>query len=107
MKKENKIDWNFHINFSPMYAAFVWSIVFAIAVCLSPQAQAEEIEEVVVVAQQTKTIEADPLKESSFIRVLLHILGQQVGKESQGYNERGAPTVHTAVYKNGIPKFTW
>ena len=105
MKKENKIDWNFHINFSPMYAAFVWSIVFAIAVCLSPQAQAEEIEEVVVVAQQTKTIEADPLKESSFIRVLLPAHTWTAGGEGafQGYNERGAQTVHTAVYKNGIP----
>tara|TARA_B000000441_G_scaffold127944_1_gene108211 strand:+ start:489 stop:641 length:153 start_codon:yes stop_codon:yes gene_type:complete len=50
-----------------MYAAFVWMILFSIAVCLSPQAQAEEIEEVVVVAQQTKTVKADPLKENSFI----------------------------------------
>ncbi len=67
MSNRSKIDWNFHINFSPMYAAFVWMILFSIAVCLSPQAQAEEIEEVVVVAQQTKTVKADPLKENSFI----------------------------------------
>ena len=43
---------------------FAWSIIFAIAVCLSPQAKAEEIEEVVVVAQQVKTVKADLLKES-------------------------------------------
>ena len=105
MKKENKIDWNFHINFSPMYAAFVWMILFSIAVCLSPQAQAEEIEEVVVVAQQTKTVKADPLKENSFIQALLPGHTWTAGGQGafQGYNERGAQTVHTAVYRNGIP----
>ena len=88
-----------------MYAMFAWSIIFAIAVCLSPQAKAEEIEEVVVVAQQVKTVKADPLKESSFIRVLLPAHTWTAGGDGafQGYNERGAQTVHTAVYKNGIP----
>ena len=71
MSNRSKIDWNFHINFSPMYAAFVWMILFSVAVCLSPKAQAEEIEEVVVVAQQVKTIKADPLKGNSLIRALL------------------------------------
>ena len=57
-KERQEREWkrNFHLNFSPMYAMFAWSIIFAIAVCLSPQAKAEEIEEVVVVAQQVKTI---------------------------------------------------
>ena len=36
MSNRSKIDWNFHINFSPMYAAFVW-MIFAVAVCLSPK----------------------------------------------------------------------
>ena len=105
MNNKSKIDWNFHINFSPMYAAFVWSIVFAIAVCLSPKAQAEEIEEVVVVGQQSTTIKADPLKGNSLIRALLpgHTWTAGGYGAFQGYNERGAQNVHTAVYKNGIP----
>ena len=105
MSNRSKIDWNFHINFSPMYAAFVWMILFSIAVCLSPKAQAEEIEEVVVVAQQTKTVKTDPLKENSFIQALLPGHTWTAGGQGafQGYNERGAQTVHTAVYRNGIP----
>ena len=105
MSNRSKIDWNFHINFSPMYAAFVWMILFSIAVCLSPKAQAEEIEEVVVVGQQSTTIKADPLKGNSFIRALLpgHTWTAGGYGAFQGYNERGAQNVHTAVYKNGIP----
>ena len=105
MSNRSKIDWNFHINFSPMYAAFVWMIVFSVAVCLSPKAQAEEIEEVVVVGQQSTTIKADPLKGNSFIRALLpgHTWTAGGYGAFQGYNERGAQNVHTAVYKNGIP----
>ena len=105
MSNRSKIDWNFHINFSPMYAAFVWMILFSVAVCFSPKAQAEEIEEVVVVGQQSTTIKADPLKGNSFIRALLpgHTWTAGGYGAFQGYNERGAQTVHTAVYKNGIP----
>ena len=66
MKSKNKIDWNFHINFSPLYFVIVFSILMAI----SFNAKAEEIEEVVVVAQQSKTVEADPIEGTSFIRVL-------------------------------------
>ena len=105
MSNRSNIDWNFHINFSPMYAAFVWMILFSIAICLSPKAQAEEIEEVVVVGQQSTTIKADPLKGNSFIRALLpgHTWTAGGYGAFQGYNERGAQNVHTAVYKNGIP----
>jgi len=88
-----------------MYAAFVWMILFSVAVCFSPKAQAEEIEEVVVVGQQSTTIKADPLKGNSFIRALLpgHTWTAGGYGAFQGYNERGAQNVHTAVYKNGIP----
>ena len=101
MKSKNKIDWNFHINFSPLYFVIIFSILMAI----SFNAKAEEIEEVVVVAQQSKTVEADPLKGTSLIRVLLPAHTWTAGGQGafQGYNERGAQTVHTAVYKNGIP----
>ena len=101
MKSKNKIDWNFHINFSPLYFVIVFSILMAI----SFNAKAEEIEEVVVVAQQSETVEADPLEGISLIRVLLPAHTWTAGGQGafQGYNERGAQTVHTAVYKNGIP----
>jgi len=101
MKKQDKIDWNFHINFSPLYFVFAVMVLMAI----SFNAEAEEIEEVVVVAQQSKTVEADPLEGTSLIRVLLPAHTWTAGGQGafQGYNERGAQTVHTAVYKNGIP----
>ena len=72
---------------------------------ISFNAKAEEIEEVVVVAQQSETVEADPLEGISLIRVLLPAHTWTAGGQGafQGYNERGAQTVHTAVYKNGIP----
>tara|TARA_B100001057_G_scaffold494581_1_gene591454 strand:+ start:550 stop:2250 length:1701 start_codon:yes stop_codon:yes gene_type:complete len=101
MKSKNKIDWNFHINFSPLYFVFAVMVLMVI----SFNAEAEEIEEVVVVAQQSKTVEADPLEGISLIRVLLPAHTWTAGGQGafQGYNERGAQTVHTAVYKNGIP----
>ena len=101
MKSKNKIDWNFHINFSPLYFVFVVMILMAV----SFNAEAEEIEEVVVVAQQSKTVEADPLEGTSLFKVLMPAHTWTAGGQGafQGYNERGAQTVHTAVYKNGIP----
>ena len=58
-----------------------------------------------VVGQQSTTIKADPLKGNSFIRALLpgHTWTAGGYGAFQGYNERGAQNVHTAVYKNGIP----
>lgn len=101
MNKQDKIDWNFHINFSPLYFVFVVMILMAV----SFNAEAEEIEEVVVVAQQSKTVEADPLEGTSLFKVLMPAHTWTAGGQGafQGYNERGAQTVHTAVYKNGIP----
>ena len=101
MNSKKKIDWNFHINFSPLYFVFAVMVLMVI----SFNAEAEEIEEVVVVAQQSKTVEADPLEGISLIRVLLPAHTWTAGGQGafQGYNERGAQTVHTAVYKNGIP----
>ena len=101
MKKQDKIDWNFHNNFSPLYFVFAVMVLMVI----SFNAEAEEIEEVVVVAQQLKTVEADPLEGTSLFKVLMPAHTWTAGGQGafQGYNERGAQTVHTAVYKNGIP----
>ena len=56
-------DKNFHINFSPLYAAFVFSIFMLWA----SEAKASEIEEVIVVAQQERTAVADPIDEVKII----------------------------------------
>lgn len=69
---------------------------------------AEDIEEVVVVAQQVKTTEADALTSTTIVESILPSFTWTAGGTGafQGYNERGAQTVHTAVYKNGIPANT-
>ena len=101
MKSKNKIDWNFHINFSPLYFVFAVMVLMAI----SFNAEAEEIEEVVVVAQQVTTTETDPLTETHLISKVLPAYTWTAGGYGafQGYNERGAQTIHTTVYRNGIP----
>ena len=73
-----------------------------------PQAKAEEIEEVVVVAQQVKTVKADLLKESVYKSILQHTLGQQVVMVlSQGYNERGVPnSTHGSLQKMAYPNLS-
>ena len=66
MKVSKKIDWNFHINLSPLYLVFVVMVLMAI----SFKTQAEEIEEVVVVAQQIKVKQTDPLQDSNLIEAI-------------------------------------
>ena len=101
MKSKNKIDWNFHINFSPLY--FVFAVMVLMAVSFN--ADAEEKEEVVVVAQQVKVEQTDPLQDSNLIEAIAPMYTWTAGGYGafQGYNERGAQTIHTAVYRNGIP----
>jgi hypothetical protein len=71
-------------------------------------ALAEDIEEVIVVAQQVETTEADPLTTTTIVESILPGFTWTAGGTGafQGYNERGAQTVHTTVYKNGIPSNT-
>ena len=71
-------------------------------------ALAEDIEEVVVVAQQIETTEADALTSTTIVESILPEFTWTAGGSGafQGYNERGAQTVHTTVYKNGIPANT-
>jgi outer membrane cobalamin receptor len=69
---------------------------------------AEDIEEVIVVAQQVETTEADSLTTTTLIESIMPMYTWTAGGTGafQGYNERGAQTVHTTVYKNGIPQNT-
>ena len=94
-------DKNFHINFSPLYAAFVFSIFMLWA----SEAKASEIEEVIVVAQQERTAVADPIDEVKIIDAILPAFTYNPGGTGGfiGYAERGAQTIHTSVIVNGVP----
>ena len=66
---------------------------------------ADEIEEIVVTAQQEKTIVANPITSSSLMSAIMPAFTWNAGGYGGfvGYNERGAQTSHTSVYVNGIP----
>jgi hypothetical protein len=76
-----------------------------VLMAISFNAEAEEIEEVVVVAQQVKTTETNPLTETELFTTVMPSHTWTAGGYGafQGYNERGAQTIHTTVYRNGIP----
>ena len=94
-------DKNFHINFSPLYAAFVFSILMLWA----SEAKASEIEEVIVVAQQERSVVADPIDEVKIMDAILPAFTYNQGGTGGfiGYAERGAQTIHTSVIVNGVP----
>lgn len=97
----NDFDKNFHINFSPLYFAFA----FMMFMLWASEAKASDIEEVIVVAQQERTVEADPVINSRLVDAIMPIFTYNPGGYGGfiGYNERGAQTVHTSVIVNGIP----
>jgi len=97
----NEFDKNFHLNMSPLYAVFV----FMLFMLWTSEVKGDEIEEVIVVAQQEKTVKADPVSSSKLISSIMPAFTWPAGGYGAfiGYNERGAQTVHTSVYRNGIP----
>jgi hypothetical protein len=97
----NEFDKNFHINFSPLYIAAVVMFFLLWAV----EAKADEIEEIVVTAQQEKVVKADPITSGSLISAIMPAFTWNPGGYGGfvGFNERGAQTSHTSVYVNGIP----
>jgi outer membrane cobalamin receptor len=66
---------------------------------------AEEIEEVIVVGATVQEIDTDATQEVSLIEVLMPAMPDVPGGYGgfAGYNERGAQTVHSTIYVNGIP----
>ena len=54
----NKLDKNFHINMSPLYLTFV----FMIFMLWASEVKGDEIEEIIVTAQQEKTVKDDVSK---------------------------------------------
>ena len=97
----NEFDKNFHLNFSPLYATFVVMLLMLWA----SEVKSDEIEEIVVTAQQEKTVKADPLTDNRLIDSIMPMFTYNGGGYGGfiGYNERGAQTNHTAVFVNGIP----
>jgi outer membrane cobalamin receptor len=68
-------------------------------------AMASDIEEVIVVGQQEKVVETNPATDTNILNAIIPAFTYNAGGYggSAFYNERGAQTVHTAVFRNGIP----
>ena len=96
------------INFDRNVMPLCLTVLVTLTMSFANDVKAEDIEEVVVVAQQVETTEADPLTSTTIVESILPGFTWTAGGTGafQGYNERGAQTVHTAVYKNGIPSNT-
>ena len=96
------------INFDRNFMPLCLTVLVTFTMSFANDVKAEDIEEVVVVAQQVETTEADPLTSTTIVESILPGFTWTAGGTGafQGYNERGAQTVHTAVYKNGIPSNT-
>jgi len=110
----NKLDKNFHLNFSPFY--FV--VAFMLFMLWASEANADNhnvtwhghtvdefVEEIVVVAQQEETIKVDPVTSSRIISSIIPAFTYNAGGYGGfvGYNPSGAQLVHTAVFVNDVP----
>ena len=97
----NKFDKNFLINFSPLLAASLIGFLLLVAF----ETKASDIEEVVVVGQQERTVKANPITSSRVISAILPGFTYNAGGYGGfiGFAERGAQTNHTSVFVNGIP----
>ena len=85
----------------PLYVAFVVMLGMLIAF----ETKASEIEEVIVVAQQERETKAEPVEDESIISIIMPAFTYPQGGPGGfvGYAERGAQTIHTSVFVNGIP----
>ena len=97
----DKMEKNFHINFSPFYAVLAVMLLLFIA----NEVKAENIEEVIVYAQETETTQTDALDSTTLISEILPEHTWTAGGDGGNMlmRERGQQGVHTAVYRNGIP----
>lgn len=102
----NKFDKNFHLNFLPLYGVLVFMLLMAFA----HEANGEEnnndyIEEIVVVGSLELLDISDVSQDLSLIETLMPATSFVAGGYGGAslFNERGAQTVHTTVYKNGVP----
>ena len=81
------------------------ALLLTIAFMTPATVEADEIEEVIVVAQQVQLMETTPITSTRLISAIMPAFTYNPGGYGGfiGYNERGAQTVHTTVYTNGIP----
>ena len=79
--------------------------ILAFGILLAFQVQAEDIEEVIVYAQEVEVTQTDALNSTTLISEVLPehtwVAGGHGGNVLM--RERGAQGVHTAVYRNGVP----
>ena len=79
-------------------------IALALSLCLTTAVYAQEIEEIVVVGTTTYEAESDPSTDVNILETIIPEATQAGGYGSfSGYTERGTQTVHTSVYRNGVP----
>jgi outer membrane cobalamin receptor len=71
-------------------------------------ALAEDVEEVVVIAQEVKQTETDALTDTKLISAIMPAVTWIAGGYGGNmmYRERGTQSVHSTVYRNGIPQNT-
>jgi len=100
MFKLSKEEKNFHINFSPLYLAFV----FMLFMLWASEVNSQEIEEVIVKGASIYETESDPTTDINLLETIIPEATTSGGYGSFiGYNERGTQTIHTAVFRNGVP----
>jgi len=100
MFKISEEEKNFHINFSPLYAV----IVFMLFMLWANETQSQEIEEVLVTGAYTYETESDPSNDVNVLESIIPEATISGGYGSfMGYNERGTQTIHTTIFRNGVP----
>ena len=102
----NKLDRNFHLNFSPLYA----TVAFMLLMLCVGEVKGEEssddfIEEIVVVGSSEMQDATEVSQDLTIIETLMPAMSFTAGGYGGAalFNERGTQTVHTTVYKNGVP----
>ena len=92
---------------------FLYDNIVKLAIVISlplwtAYALAEDIEEVIIVAQEVKTKQTDNLNNTKLISAIMPDVTWIAGGYGGNilYRERGTQSVHTTVFKNGIPQNT-
>ena len=100
MFKLTEEEKNFHINFSPFYAI----VAIMLLMFWANETQSQEIEEVVVMGAYIYETESDPSIDVNVLETIMPAATVSGGYGSfMGYNERGTQTIHTTIYRNGMP----
>ena len=100
MFKLTEEEKNFHINFSPFYAV----VAIMLLMFWANEIQSQEIEEVVVIGTTIYESESDPSTDVNVLETIMPSATTSGGYGAfMGYNERGTQTIHTTIFRNGVP----